>query len=143
MTLCHQYNVWLGANPSFNLTGVVCYCTLPDVGTQWHHTSGGIVAPGVNTFSPFSNQSCWLCSNRTYLSPPGDGLRKERGDLTDTTALTKMQAELLSSTNSLLGPRGKQGRMPLEQHLARSDTAPTTLVIGRPQVSQRESKETF
>ena len=37
LSLCHQCN--------FCLTGVACYCTLPDAGTQWHHTSGGIVAP--------------------------------------------------------------------------------------------------
>ena len=55
MTLCHQYNVWLGANPGFNLTGVVCYCTLADVRTQWHHTSGGIVAPSRH----FYTQTFW------------------------------------------------------------------------------------
>ena len=37
-----------GGNPVSNLTGVVCYYTLPDVGTQWHHTSGGIVAPSAD-----------------------------------------------------------------------------------------------
>ena len=79
-------HIWPGANLGFNLTGVVCYCTLPDVGTQWHHTSGGIVAPGVTTFSPIPNQTSWpTCPNWTYRVPTGVRLSNERRDLPDTT----------------------------------------------------------
>ena len=43
-------NVWPGANLGFILTGVVCYCTLPEMRTQWPNRRRGSVWPSVTTF---------------------------------------------------------------------------------------------
>ena len=50
-------NVWPGANLGFNITGVACYCTLPDMGTQWPDNKRGSVWPSVTTSSPFTIQT--------------------------------------------------------------------------------------
>ena len=45
-TMCHQVQCLArGELFGFNLTGVVCYYTLPDVGTQWPDTRRGSVLP--------------------------------------------------------------------------------------------------
>ena len=49
--LCTQSNIWPGANLGLILTGVLCYCTLPDMGTQWPDNRRGIVWPSVTAFS--------------------------------------------------------------------------------------------
>ena len=41
--LCIQCNIWPGMNLGLNLTGVVCYWTPPDVGTQLPDNRRGIL----------------------------------------------------------------------------------------------------
>ena len=53
-TLCHQRTL------GFNLTGVACYCTLPDVGIQWPDTRSDSAWPSKTLFCFFVRKSKFL-----------------------------------------------------------------------------------
>ena len=60
-------NVCPGTNLGFNLTGVACYCTLPDMGTQWPDNRRGSVWPSAVNITQCTGSYIYILYNEPNL----------------------------------------------------------------------------